>query len=120
LTQHASKVALYPLAVFIVNTDEVQPWLTASQGPAHGAIFIGSQLILFDWGKTIGGLAPPMFRGVDRLRFRFMLTMVSYNLIRIPKPLAVAILDVLHTGAMSLLSSSPKWAVGKGKGTSTQ
>ena len=40
---------------------------------------------LFGWGKTIGGLARPMFRGIDRLRFKFTLTMASYNLIRIPK-----------------------------------
>jgi len=44
----------------------------------------------FGWGKTIGGLARPMFRGVDRLRFKFMLTMASYNLIRIPKLLVAA------------------------------
>jgi hypothetical protein len=35
-------------------------------------------------------LARPMFRGVDRLRFKFTLTMASYNLIRIPKLLAAA------------------------------
>jgi len=44
----------------------------------------------FGWGKMIGGLARPMFRGVDRLRFKFTLTMASYNLIRIPKLLAAA------------------------------
>jgi hypothetical protein len=44
----------------------------------------------FGWGKTIGGLARPMFRGIDRLRFKFTLTMASYNLIRIPKLLAAA------------------------------
>ena len=44
----------------------------------------------FGWGKTIGGLARPMFRGVARLRFKFMLTMASYNLIRIPKLLVAA------------------------------
>jgi hypothetical protein len=31
-----------------------------------------------------------MFQGVDRLRFKFTLTMASYNLIRIPKLLAAA------------------------------
>ena len=41
-------------------------------------------------GKTIGGLARPMFRGIDRLRSKFTLTMASYNLIRIPKLLATA------------------------------
>src|SRR6266481_2174106 len=39
----------------------------------------------FGWGKTIGGLARPMLRGVKKLGFKFTLTMVSYNLIRLPK-----------------------------------
>ena len=40
----------------------------------------------FGWGKTIGGLARPMLRGVKKLGFKFTLTMASYNLIRLPKP----------------------------------
>jgi hypothetical protein len=36
----------------------------------------------FGWGKTIGGLARPMLRGVEKLGFKFTLTMASYNLIR--------------------------------------
>jgi hypothetical protein len=39
----------------------------------------------FGWGKTIGGLARPMLRGVARLRFKFILTMAAYDLIRLPK-----------------------------------
>jgi transposase len=39
----------------------------------------------FGWGKTIGGLARPMLRGVQKLGFKFTLTMASYNLIRLPK-----------------------------------
>ncbi len=42
----------------------------------------------FGWGKTIGGLARPMLRGVEKLRFKFTLTMASYNLIRLPRLLA--------------------------------
>jgi IS5 family transposase len=42
----------------------------------------------FGWGKTIGGLARPMLRGVARLGFKFILTMTAYNLIRLPKLLA--------------------------------
>ena len=38
----------------------------------------------FGWGKTIGGLARPMLRGAKKLRFKFTLTMASYNLIRLP------------------------------------
>jgi hypothetical protein len=37
------------------------------------------------FGQTIGGLARPMLRGVARLRFKFTLTMVAYDLIRLPK-----------------------------------
>jgi transposase len=44
----------------------------------------------FGWGKTIGGLARPMLRGARKLRFKFTLTMASYNLIRIPKLLAAS------------------------------
>src|SRR5262245_6000824 len=39
----------------------------------------------FGWGKTIGGLARPMLRGVKNLGFKFTLTMASYNLIRLPR-----------------------------------
>jgi transposase len=39
----------------------------------------------FGWGKTIGGLARPMLRGAKKLGFKFILTMASYNLIRLPK-----------------------------------
>ena len=39
----------------------------------------------FGCGKTIGGLARPMLRGVARLRFKFILTMAAYDLIRLPK-----------------------------------
>jgi transposase len=42
----------------------------------------------FGWGKTIGGLARPMLRGVARLGFKFTLTMAAYDLIRLPKLLA--------------------------------
>src|SRR3982075_145912 len=42
----------------------------------------------FGWGKTIGGLARPMLRGVKKLGFQFTLTMAGYNLIRLPKLIA--------------------------------
>jgi hypothetical protein len=38
----------------------------------------------FGWGRTIGGLARPMLRGVEKLGFKFTLTMAGYNLIRLP------------------------------------
>jgi hypothetical protein len=44
----------------------------------------------FGWGKTIGGLAQPMLRGVARLRFKFTLTMAAYDVIRLPKLLGAA------------------------------
>jgi hypothetical protein len=37
----------------------------------------------FGWGKTIGGLARPMLCGVQKLAFKFILTMAGYNLIRL-------------------------------------
>ncbi len=39
----------------------------------------------FGWGKTIGGLARPMLRGVKKLGFKFTLTMAGYNLIKLPR-----------------------------------
>jgi hypothetical protein len=40
----------------------------------------------FGWGKTIGGLARTMLRGVKKkLGFKFILTMAGYNLIRLTK-----------------------------------
>ena len=44
----------------------------------------------FGWGKTIGGLARPMLRGAKKLGFKFTLTMVCYNLIRLPKLIEAA------------------------------
>src|SRR5262245_12609647 len=38
----------------------------------------------FGWGKTIGGLARPMLRGVKKLDFKFTLTMAAYDLIKLP------------------------------------
>ena len=40
------------------------------------------------WGRTIGGLARPMLRAVEKLGFKFTLTMAGYNLIRLPKLIA--------------------------------
>jgi hypothetical protein len=45
----------------------------------------------FGWGKTIGGLARPMLRGVRKLGFKFTLTMAGYNLIRLPKLIEAAV-----------------------------
>ena len=39
----------------------------------------------FGWGKTIGGLARPMLRGVKKLDFKFIWTMTAYNLIKLPR-----------------------------------
>jgi len=42
----------------------------------------------FGWGKTIGGLARPMLRGVKKLDFKFILTMAAYDLIKLPRLIA--------------------------------
>jgi hypothetical protein len=42
----------------------------------------------FGWAKTIGGLAQTMYRGVERVRSRFILTMTANNLARLPRLLA--------------------------------
>ena len=43
----------------------------------------------FGWVKTVGGMAQTMYRGVDRVRSRFILTMAASNLARLPRLLAV-------------------------------
>ena len=43
----------------------------------------------FGWIKTVGGLAKTRHRGVSRVGWMFMLTATAYNLVRIPKLLAM-------------------------------
>ena len=45
-------------------------------------------LLTFGWAKTIGGMAQTMYRGVERVRSRFILTMTANNLARLPRLLA--------------------------------
>jgi len=40
------------------------------------------------WGKTIGGMAQTAYRGLERVRSRFILTMAANNLARLPRLLA--------------------------------
>ena len=42
----------------------------------------------FGWGKTIGPIRKTMLRGINRVRAQFTLTMVAYNLAKLPKLLA--------------------------------
>ncbi len=43
----------------------------------------------FGWAKTVGGMAQTVYRGLERVRSRFILTMAANNLARLPRPLAV-------------------------------
>ena len=42
----------------------------------------------FGWAKTVGGIAQTVYRGVERVRARFTLTMAACNLARLQKLLA--------------------------------
>lgn len=42
----------------------------------------------FGWVKTVGGMAQTIYRGIERVRARFTLTMAACNLARLPKLLA--------------------------------
>jgi transposase len=42
----------------------------------------------FGWTKTVGGMAQTVYRGVERVRSRFILTMAANNLARLPRLLA--------------------------------
>jgi transposase len=39
----------------------------------------------FGWAKTVGGMAQTVYRGVERVRARFILTMAANNLARLPR-----------------------------------
>ncbi|MBA3910937.1 MAG: IS5/IS1182 family transposase [Rhodobacter sp.] len=39
----------------------------------------------FGWAKTVGGMAPTVYRGLERVRSRFILTMAANNLARLPR-----------------------------------
>ena len=42
----------------------------------------------FGWAKTVGGMVQTVYRGIERVRARFTLTMAACNLARLPKRLA--------------------------------
>lgn len=42
----------------------------------------------FGWAKTVGGIAQTVYRGLERVRSRFILTMAANNLARLPRLLA--------------------------------
>ncbi len=42
----------------------------------------------FGWAKTVGDMAQTMYRGIERVRSRFILTMAANNLARLPRLLA--------------------------------
>jgi hypothetical protein len=42
----------------------------------------------FGWAKTIGGLAQTVYRGIEKVRSRFILTMAANNLARLPRLMA--------------------------------
>ena len=39
----------------------------------------------FGWAKTVGGMAQTVYRGLERVRSRFILTMAASNLARLPR-----------------------------------
>ena len=39
----------------------------------------------FGWAKTIGGMAQTVYRGIEKVRSRFILTMAANNLARLPR-----------------------------------
>jgi hypothetical protein len=41
--------------------------------------------LTFGWAKTVGGMAQTMYRSVERVRSRFILTMAANNLARLPR-----------------------------------
>ncbi|TDX22223.1 hypothetical protein EV657_1315 [Rhodovulum visakhapatnamense] len=58
--------------------------LRQGNDPLYRCLF----LLTFGWAKTVGGMAQTMYRGIERVRARFTLTMAACNLARLPKLLA--------------------------------
>jgi transposase len=44
----------------------------------------------FGWAKTVGGMAQTVYRGIERVRSRFVLTRAANNLARLPRLLAAS------------------------------
>jgi hypothetical protein len=44
----------------------------------------------FGWAKTVAGLRKARHRGLPKVGWQFTLAMAAYNLVRLPKLLAVA------------------------------
>lgn len=44
---------------------------------------------IFGWGKSIGGLAQVKLRGLEKVKALFTFGLAAYNLVRLPKLLAV-------------------------------
>jgi hypothetical protein len=42
----------------------------------------------FGWAKTVGHMAQTVYRGIERVRSRFILTMAANNAARLPRLLA--------------------------------
>jgi hypothetical protein len=45
-------------------------------------------LLSFGWARTVGGMAQTAYRGLERVRSRFILTMAADTLARLPRLLA--------------------------------
>ena len=48
----------------------------------------GVHALIFGWAKAVGGMAQTVYRGVERVRSRFILMMAVNNLARLPRLLA--------------------------------
>jgi hypothetical protein len=50
-------------------------------------------LLTFGWAKTIGGMAQTVYRGIEKVRSRFILTMATNTLARLPRLLRTQIAE---------------------------
>ena len=55
----------------------------------------------FGWAKTIGGQRKTRFKGRDRVGWAFTFAMAAYNLVRLPKLMAKAGVNVQANGGSS-------------------
>ena len=89
------------LAIVSRNSPELQnqrhrDWLTNDWCREQGACFVLSASVyrpqnaqcLFGWGKRHGTMRKTKHRGIAAVAADFMLNLIAYNLVRIPKLIA--------------------------------
>ena len=83
----ASTRARTPLSA---RDDSIRAAIRSIASPSKHTIIAPALVLLCYRGKTIGGLARPMLRGIKKLDFKFIWTMAAYDLVKLPRLIGAA------------------------------